>query len=90
MTALLPKLDVAGSTPATPSIQTASKGPRSSATRLRCPTCGRDFERQSSPFAPFCSERCKLIDLGNWFDERYRVPGEGVPESDDPDSDDDS
>jgi len=43
---------------------------------LRCPTCRRSFERSTSAFAPFCSERCKLIDLGRWFDERYRVPGE--------------
>ena len=30
--------------------------------------------------APFCSERCKLIDLGNWLGESYRIAGdEGVP-----------
>lgn len=40
-----------------------------------CPTCGK-----LSPFVPqnasrpFCSERCKLIDLGAWAEERYRVP----------------
>ena len=27
---------------------------------------------------PFCSERCKLLDLHNWMDERYRVPGEAT------------
>jgi uncharacterized protein len=42
-----------------------------------CPRCG-----QPSPFAPsnkwrpFCSERCKTIDLGDWAAERYRVPAE--------------
>jgi endogenous inhibitor of DNA gyrase (YacG/DUF329 family) len=38
----------------------------------------------ASPFRPFCSERCKLIDLGAWADERYRVaaadPAEDEPE----------
>jgi endogenous inhibitor of DNA gyrase (YacG/DUF329 family) len=53
---------------------------------LRCPTCGRDFVRKTSHFAPFCSERCKLVDLGNWLDERYRIPGDEAPESEDPDS----
>ena len=83
----LPKLDVAGSTPVTRSIHSAAES-QSGTKRLRCPTCGRDFERSSSLFAPFCSERCKLLDLGNWLDERYRIPGDEVPGSDDPDSDD--
>ena len=36
---------------------------------------------------PFCSERCKLLDLGNWVDGRYRIAGEAttVPDEDDPD-----
>jgi endogenous inhibitor of DNA gyrase (YacG/DUF329 family) len=33
-------------------------------------------------FAPFCSERCKLLDLGHWMDGDYRVPGERVPSDD--------
>ncbi len=45
---------------------------------LRCPTCGRRVARNSTRFAPFCSERCKLIDLGHWLDEDYRIPGEPV------------
>jgi len=37
---------------------------------------------------PFCSERCKLIDLGQWATEKYRVPVEPVPdESEAPDED---
>ena len=38
-------------------------------------------------WTPFCSERCKLLDLGNWMDGRYRVTGETttVPDEDDPD-----
>jgi endogenous inhibitor of DNA gyrase (YacG/DUF329 family) len=33
---------------------------------------------------PFCSERCKLRDLGNWASERYRIPGERRPDSEKP------
>ncbi|MEE2636674.1 MAG: DNA gyrase inhibitor YacG [Acidobacteriota bacterium] len=38
-------------------------------------------------WVPFCSERCKLLDLRNWVDGRYRVPGEAatVPVEDDTD-----
>ena len=36
--------------------------------------------RDATPdWAPFCSERCKLLDLRNWMDGRYRVPGEDAP-----------
>jgi len=31
--------------------------------------------RTDNPFRPFCSERCKLIDLGAWAEERYAIPG---------------
>jgi uncharacterized protein len=43
-----------------------------------CPTCRRRAPWEENPFRPFCSERCKLVDLGNWADERYRVPGDPV------------
>jgi endogenous inhibitor of DNA gyrase (YacG/DUF329 family) len=49
---------------------------------VACPTCGATVVwSASSPFRPFCSERCKLIDLGAWAAERYRVPGD-EPRSD--------
>ena len=40
-----------------------------------CPTCGNPalFSPKNS-FRPFCSERCKLIDLGEWAKEGYRIP----------------
>ena len=52
---------------------------------VSCPTCGHPVTwSAASPFRPFCSERCKLIDLGAWADERYRVaavdPAEDEPE----------
>jgi len=37
------------------------------------------------PWRPFCSERCKLVDLTRWLDGVYRVPGESVPASEQPD-----
>jgi endogenous inhibitor of DNA gyrase (YacG/DUF329 family) len=40
-------------------------------------------------FRPFCSERCKLVDLGNWLGERYRIPGQ-TPEPEAPDEPEDS
>jgi endogenous inhibitor of DNA gyrase (YacG/DUF329 family) len=45
-----------------------------------CPTCNREAEWQDNPYRPFCSERCKLIDLGKWVSEEYRVPGKALPE----------
>lgn len=41
----------------------------------RCPTCRKQTTWTGNPYRPFCSERCKLVDLGNWASERYRVPG---------------
>ena len=45
---------------------------------MKCPTCGKAAEWKDNPFRPFCSERCKLIDLGHWVDEDYRVPGQSI------------
>jgi len=42
--------------------------------RYRCPVCGRESLRSAEDF-PFCSDRCRLIDLGRWADGSYRVPG---------------
>lgn len=42
---------------------------------VTCPTCGRQTPWQrDNPYRPFCSERCKLIDLGQWATESYRIP----------------
>lgn len=41
---------------------------------VTCPQCGKEMEWDTSNrFRPFCSERCKLIDLGKWANEEYRV-----------------
>lgn len=41
--------------------------------QISCPTCGKLTTWQENEFRPFCSERCKLIDLGRWASEQYRV-----------------
>jgi endogenous inhibitor of DNA gyrase (YacG/DUF329 family) len=44
---------------------------------VSCPRCGKAVEWvPANIYRPFCSERCKLIDLGAWATERYRVPVE--------------
>ena len=57
---------------------------------MPCPICRRPVEADA-PARPFCSERCRLLDLGNWLDGRYAVPvadddsSSDVPESEEPD-----
>ena len=58
------------------------------ATVVNCTTCGKPVEwRPENHFRPFCSERCKQIDLGAWANEEYRVPVQedpaNTPENDD-------
>ena len=44
---------------------------------ISCPTCHKkNTWLPDNQFRPFCSERCKLIDLGSWADEKFKVPGE--------------
>lgn len=44
---------------------------------VKCPTCQRPVPwTPEQAFKPFCSERCKLIDLGEWVMEEKRIPGE--------------
>ncbi len=51
--------------------------------RIKCPRCGNETEFEGNPFRPFCSERCKLVDLGNWVSGVYRVPTRTVDEQED-------
>jgi endogenous inhibitor of DNA gyrase (YacG/DUF329 family) len=56
---------------------------------VTCPTCKKSVPWTSEqPFKPFCCERCKLIDLGEWAMEEKRIPGEPLlpPEDDEMDS----
>lgn len=47
---------------------------------VKCPTCKKTFSYYSSEFRPFCSEKCRLIDLGQWLDESYAVPVQKLTE----------
>ena len=42
--------------------------------KVKCPHCDTIFSYYESDFRPFCSERCKMVDLGHWFKESYKVP----------------
>ncbi|MDP2786179.1 MAG: DNA gyrase inhibitor YacG [Sulfurimicrobium sp.] len=49
-----------------------------------CPTCKTAIPYTTdNPYRPFCSQRCKLIDLGQWADEEYRIPEQEKPLPDD-------
>jgi len=55
----------------------------------RCPICSKPFavaRVDDLPSFPFCSDRCRLIDLGRWIDESYAIPASPVDQ--DPDGDD--
>lgn len=52
---------------------------------VQCPQCGAEVVwADSEKTRPFCSERCRLVDLGAWLDEKYVIPGEpaNVPQDD--------
>lgn len=52
------------------------------AARLNCPTCQRPIEWSAEfPWRPFCSERCRLVDLGAWLTEKRAIAGEPVGEA---------
>ena len=44
--------------------------------RITCPTCRLATTWEENAYRPFCSERCRMIDLGAWATEQYRVPAE--------------
>ncbi|MEZ5422395.1 MAG: DNA gyrase inhibitor YacG [Pyrinomonadaceae bacterium] len=44
--------------------------------KVKCPQCGKETEFTGNEFRPFCSERCKLLDLGSWADGDYAVPAD--------------
>jgi endogenous inhibitor of DNA gyrase (YacG/DUF329 family) len=52
---------------------------------VRCPTCRRETPWEGNPHRPFCSDRCRVMDLAAWADERYRIPGDPVPTEGDED-----
>ena len=59
----------------------AAQPPAKKPQTVRCPTCGGDsVYAASNPYRPFCSERCKNIDLGARASEDFRVPEETPPD----------
>ena len=62
---------------------------------VACPTCRKRGPWLETPWRPFCSERCRLVDLGHWFEADYRISEplrpehfvefEDLPEETDPD-----
>ena len=58
---------------------------------VSCPRCGvKSAWSPENPYRPFCSERCKLIDLGDWAMEKYRVAVEEDKDAPEPDRTEDS
>jgi endogenous inhibitor of DNA gyrase (YacG/DUF329 family) len=60
-----------------------------------CPQCKKQVVWEGNPFRPFCSERCRLIDLGQWASEGYKIPvkdedAEPGEKNEIPDEEDDS
>ena len=53
---------------------------------LKCPICKKDVKLGQADF-PFCNERCRLIDLGNWSAEKYRISSPANPQVDEEDPD---
>jgi endogenous inhibitor of DNA gyrase (YacG/DUF329 family) len=56
--------------------------------KLKCPICKKKEVALGEPDFPFCSERCRLIDLGKWAAEEYRIPVAGDPHQ--PESDEEA
>jgi uncharacterized protein len=55
------------------------------AVRVKCPTCRRELDWDAAPYRPFCSERCRLIDLGAWLSGERAIPAESSPPESRPD-----
>ncbi|WP_366515655.1 DNA gyrase inhibitor YacG [Solimonas marina] len=48
-----------------------------------CPQCGQSVRLdETNPWRPFCTERCKLLDLGEWFSGSFAIPSDEPPHGD--------
>ncbi len=56
--------------------------PAPAAAKRKCPICESPFDLSQTEAPPFCSQRCKLIDLGRWLDEGYGLPAVPDPDAD--------
>jgi len=50
--------------------------------RVKCPRCGKEERWQGNEFRPFCSQKCQMVDLGNWSNEDYSIDGGKAPQRD--------
>jgi endogenous inhibitor of DNA gyrase (YacG/DUF329 family) len=50
--------------------------------KITCPICKKTTTWEENPWRPFCSEKCKLIDLGKWVSEEYRIEGKESEQED--------
>jgi hypothetical protein len=57
---------------------------------MTCPICKKKDVALTDPYAPFCSDRCRLIDLGKWASEEYVISTPVAPESETEDSHEDT
>ncbi|MEE9258722.1 MAG: DNA gyrase inhibitor YacG [Nitrospinaceae bacterium] len=48
---------------------------KNSSNNPECPKCKKKVKREENTFFPFCSERCKMVDLGAWLDGKYAIEG---------------
>jgi endogenous inhibitor of DNA gyrase (YacG/DUF329 family) len=59
-------------------FRSATNGTMNNPQQKSCPACGKASTWLGNAHRPFCSDRCRTIDLGNWATERYRVAGQVV------------
>ena len=50
---------------------------------VSCSICRKKVEWEGNPYRPFCSDRCRMIDLGAWVAGEYSVPAEALPSGED-------
>ena len=55
----------------------------------RCPICHKPTDSETSADFPFCSERCRIIDLGNWSAEKYRISSPADPNKEEKEEEED-
>ena len=55
--------------------------------KIKCPRCKKETQWEDNPSRPFCSEQCRLVDLGRWADEDYRIDGGKAPQREDNETD---
>ena len=49
--------------------------------KIKCPKCKKKVNWEGNKWRPFCSERCKMVDLGAWVSEGYRIEGDALDDS---------